>query len=68
MTQESQKVFSDPELLRKKLEIYLQTPKKVELYARAAEKFFANNEELKFKLIWIMAQHNLWGQIIHKLQ
>ena len=52
MTQESQKVFSDPELLRKKLEIYLQTPKKVELYARAAEKFFANNEELKFKLTW----------------
>ncbi len=52
MTQESQKVFSNPELLRKKLEIYLQTPKKVELYARAAEKFFANNEELKFKLTW----------------
>lgn len=54
MTQETKTVFSDPQLLRTRLEQYLQTPKKVELYARAAESFFAkgNNEELKFKLTW----------------
>lgn len=54
MTQKTKEIFANPELLRAKLGLYLQTPKKVELYARAAEKFFANgnNEELKFKLTW----------------
>ena len=33
-------VFSDPVRLREKLEIYLHTPQKVEIYAKAAEKFF----------------------------
>lgn len=41
MTEKSREIFADGAKLREKLGIYLQTPEKVEIYARAAEKMFA---------------------------
>jgi len=41
MTDYAREILSDGKLLRQKLEIFLQTPSKVEIYARACEKFFA---------------------------
>ena len=54
MNDYAKSVFSDPALLREKLKIYLKTPEKVEIYARAAEKFFANGngEKLAFTPTW----------------
>ena len=39
MTEQTRAVFENPELLREKLAIFLRTPEKVEIYAKAAEKF-----------------------------
>ncbi len=46
--------FENPQLLREKLLDYLQTPEKVEIYAQAAEKFFAagNGQKIKVKPTW----------------
>lgn len=41
MTEQTKAVFNDPKLLREKLNEFLQTPEKVEIYAQAAEKFYA---------------------------
>lgn len=41
MTEYSKEIFSDPKLLREKLGIYLQSPEKVEIYARICEIAFA---------------------------
>lgn len=47
-------IFSKPYLLRRKLAVYLQTPNKVEVYAKAAELFFnaADQKGLKFVPTW----------------
>ncbi|MCR4942800.1 MAG: hypothetical protein K5978_08450 [Campylobacter sp.] len=54
MTPYTKAIFSEPVLLREKLAIYLQTPKKVELYASAAEFFFSmgNKEKLAKVPTW----------------
>lgn len=54
MTERTKEVFGNPELLRAKLGVYLKTPEKVELYAKAAEKFFekGNKESIAFKATW----------------
>lgn len=45
MTDYAREILSDGKLLRQKLEIFLQTPNKVEIYARACEKFFAAGKQ-----------------------
>lgn len=54
MTEYLKKVFSDSSLLREKLGLFIQRPDKVEIYARAAENFFAygHKNELKFAPTW----------------
>ncbi|PSM53255.1 DUF2628 domain-containing protein [Campylobacter blaseri] len=54
MNEYQKEVFSNLILLREKLEIYLQTPKKLEIYAESFEKFFeaGNCNEIKFKATW----------------
>ncbi|WP_283240525.1 hypothetical protein [Campylobacter curvus] len=39
LSEYQKQILSDPKTLREKLEIYLQTPEKVEIYASACEKF-----------------------------
>lgn len=58
MTEQTRAVFENPELLREKLSIFLGTPKKVEIYAKAAEKFFnaGGRQELKYANTW-----SWWG-------
>lgn len=53
MTEQTKAVFSDPKLLREKLNEFLQTPEKVEIYAQAAEKFFVagNGQKIKASLL-----------------
>lgn len=48
------KILSSEELSREKLELYLQTPDKVELYKEALDKFTANGEISRplFKPTW----------------
>ncbi|MCI7582231.1 MAG: hypothetical protein SO164_08335 [Campylobacter sp.] len=60
MTEQTKAVFSDPKLLREKLNEFLQTPEKVEIYAQAAEKFFlaGNGQKIKAKPTW-----SWWGLI-----
>ena len=60
MTEQTKAVFSDPKLLREKLNEFLQTPEKVEIYAQAAEKFFVagNGQKIKAKPTW-----SWWGLI-----
>ena len=50
MTEYAKSVFSNPNLLREKLALYIKTPSKVELYAKDCEKFFAagKGEKLEF--------------------
>ncbi len=54
MTDCAREILSDGKLLRQKLEIFLQTPSKVEIYARACEKFFAagKQRELTYVSTW----------------
>lgn len=54
MTKYSKEILKNPNALRQKLEFYLQTPDKVEIYAQACEFFFAcgNYSVLKFKPTW----------------
>ncbi|MBF0985177.1 MAG: DUF2628 domain-containing protein, partial [Campylobacter sp.] len=54
MTDYAREILSDGKLLRQKLEIFLQTPNKVEIYARACEKFFAagKQRELTYVSTW----------------
>lgn len=54
MTDYAREILSDGKLLRQKLEIFLQTPSKVEIYARACEKFFAagKRRELNYVSTW----------------
>ncbi len=54
MTDYAREILSDGKLLRQKLEIFLQTPSKVEIYARACEKFFAagKQRELNYVSTW----------------
>ncbi|WP_299084173.1 hypothetical protein [uncultured Campylobacter sp.] len=54
MTDYAREILSDGKLLRQKLEIFLQTPSKVEIYARACEKFFAagKQRELTYVSTW----------------
>lgn len=54
MTEYTKQVFKDPELLRQKLAIYLNTLDKAEIYAKSAECFFkaGEQEELKMKPTW----------------
>ena len=58
MTDCAREILSDGKLLRQKLEIFLQTPDKVEIYARACEKFFAagKRRELNYASTW-----SWWG-------
>lgn len=58
MTDYAREILSDGKLLRQKLEIFLQTPSKVEIYARACEKFFAagKRRELNYVSTW-----SWWG-------
>lgn len=58
MTDYAREILSDGKLLRQKLEIFLQTPNKVEIYARACEKFFAagKQRELNYASTW-----SWWG-------
>ena len=58
MTDYAREILSDGKLLRQKLEIFLQTPSKVEIYARACEKFFAagKQRELTYVSTW-----SWWG-------
>ena len=58
MTDYAREILSDGKLLRQKLEIFLQTPSKVEIYARACEKFFAagKQRELNYVSTW-----SWWG-------
>ena len=58
MTEQTRAVFENPELLREKLSIFLGTPKKVEIYAKAAEKFFSagGRQELEYTNTW-----SWWG-------
>lgn len=58
MTEYSKQIFSDPKLLREKLEIYLQTPDKVENYAKYAEKSFMKGKKNKIK---VTMSPSLWG-------
>ena len=41
MNDYSKQIFANPQLLRQKLELYLQSPAKIEIYAKFAEKAFA---------------------------
>lgn len=50
MTDYAREILSDGKLLRQKLEIFLQTPSKVEIYARACEKFFCRGQAARVKL------------------
>lgn len=54
ITEQTKAVFENPQLLREKLLTYLQMPEKVEIYAQAAEKFFAagNGQKIKAKPTW----------------
>ena len=54
MHKKTMEIFSKPYLLRRKLAVYLQTPNKVEVYAKAAELFFneAGRQGLKFVPTW----------------
>lgn len=58
MTEQTRAVFENPELLREKLAIFLRTPEKVEIYAKAAEKFFnaGGRQKLKYTRTW-----SWWG-------
>ena len=58
MSEYSKQIFSDPLSLRAKLALYLGTPHKVELYARACEGFFykSGGVGLGFSLSW-----SWWG-------
>ena len=47
MIEQTMAVFENPKLLREKLAIFLRTPEKVEIYAKAAEKFF----KIKFTIL-----------------
>ncbi|MCR4941863.1 MAG: hypothetical protein K5978_03600 [Campylobacter sp.] len=65
MTKYTKEIFSDPEKLRQKLQIYLQTPNKVELYAKAAELFFNGGGKEKLAKIptfswWAFFAHALF--------
>ena len=53
MTEYSKQIFQNPELLRQKLNLYLQTPKKTELYAKACEKFYSSQKEnIEWQFSW----------------
>lgn len=41
MNDYSKQIFANPQLLRQKLELYLQSPAKIEIYAKFAERAFA---------------------------
>ncbi|MDY4013304.1 MAG: hypothetical protein SOY61_06415 [Campylobacter sp.] len=58
MTEQTRAVFENPELLREKLAIFLRKPEKVEIYAKAAEKFFSagGRQKLKYTSTW-----SWWG-------
>lgn len=58
MTEQTRAVFENPELLREKLAIFLRKPEKVEIYAKAAEKFFnaGGRQKLKYTSTW-----SWWG-------
>ncbi|MBQ3675684.1 MAG: DUF2628 domain-containing protein [Campylobacter sp.] len=59
MTEYAKSVFSDPNLLREKLALYIKTPSKIELYAKDCEKFFkAGNGE---KLVIDGSTFSFWG-------
>ena len=53
MSKYAEDIFREPAVLRKKLDMYLKTPQKTMLYARAAEKFFYSSGKryVKFKLL-----------------
>lgn len=46
MSKYAEDIFRKPAVLRKKLDMYLKTPQKTMLYARAAEKFFYSSGKL----------------------
>ncbi|EAU01297.1 MULTISPECIES: DUF2628 domain-containing protein [Campylobacter] len=53
LSEYQKQILSDPKTLREKLEIYLQTPEKVEIYASACEKFLdPQANEFTFKATW----------------
>ena len=55
MSQLTKMIFQDPELLKVKLNDFLQTPQKLYIYTRAAQKFY-KGERLKFLPTW-----SWWG-------
>ena len=58
MTEYSKRIFSDPKALRQKLEIYLQTPEKVEIYAQTCEISFMKGAN---STLAISAGWTWWG-------
>lgn len=54
MSKYAEDIFREPAVLRKKLDMYLKTPQKTMLYARAAEKFFYSSGKryVKFQITW----------------
>lgn len=54
-SQKIQMIFNETELLKIKLAQFLQTPTKLAIYAKAAKKFY-KNDELKFAFSW-----SWWG-------
>lgn len=60
MSKYAEDIFREPAVLQKKLDMYLKTPQKTMLYARAAEKFFYSSGKryVKFQITW---SWSWWG-------
>ncbi|MBP3224265.1 MAG: DUF2628 domain-containing protein [Campylobacter sp.] len=63
MTDYAKEVFNDPKLLREKLALYIQTPKKVELYAKDCENFFVAGKGEKLEFANVFSWWGFFGNI-----
>ncbi|MDA3048384.1 DUF2628 domain-containing protein [Campylobacter sp. JMF_08 NE1] len=63
MTDYAKEVFNDPKLLREKLALYIQTPKKVELYAKDCENFFVAGKGEKLEFANVFSWWGFFGTI-----
>ncbi len=63
MSKYAEDIFREPAVLRKKLDMYLKTPQKTMLYARAAEKFFYSSGKryVKFQITWSWSWWGFFG-------
>ena len=64
MTEQTKAVFSNPKLLREKLNEFLQTPNSIESYALAAEAFFAAGGKERLKYKWTKNTTLAWCLIL----